>query len=83
MSHRGKGIPFEIKIKIAEIFEKEGFNKDTRLSAEELYDKLSKSANPISRSVTNRPPGSLLERSIIELNRKNSLKHLFEYQKII
>ena len=46
---RGKGIPLEIKIEIAKIFEKDGFNAQTRISAEELYDKLSKSANPIPR----------------------------------
>ena len=45
----GERIPLDIKVKIARHFEANGFNKRTRLSAEEMYYELSKSSRPITR----------------------------------
>ena len=48
MAKRGK-ISFHIKRKIAEHFEKNGFDKQSRKSAIKIYDDLSESENAISR----------------------------------
>ena len=45
----GERIPLDIKVKIAKHFEANGFNKRTRLSAEEMYYELSRSSRPITR----------------------------------
>ena len=45
----GERVPLNIKVKIARHFEANGFNKRTRLSAEEMYYELSKSSRPITR----------------------------------
>ena len=48
---RGNGIPMNIKQRIAQHFKDNGFNKRSRLSAEELYYEISNSEKPISRYV--------------------------------
>ena len=49
MGIRGKGIPIEIRIKIARYFEEHGFDKNSKLAAREMYKELSKSDRFISR----------------------------------
>ena len=49
MGIRGKGIPIEIRIKIARYFEEHGFDKKSRLAAREMYEELSKSDRFIDR----------------------------------
>ena len=49
MGIRGKGIPIEIRIKIARYFEEHGFDKDSKLAARKMYEELSKSDRFISR----------------------------------
>ena len=46
---RGKGIPIEIKKKIAEFFNENGFNKKTRKAAREIYEDSSKSGRYFDR----------------------------------
>jgi len=46
---RGKGIPIEIRRKIAEYFEEHGFNEESKLAAREMYEKLSKSDRFVNR----------------------------------
>ena len=38
MGIRGKGIPIEIRIKIARYFEEHGFDKDSKLAARKMYE---------------------------------------------
>ena len=46
---KGRGIPIEIRIKIARYFEEHGFDKNSKLAAREMYKELSKSDRFISR----------------------------------
>ena len=46
---RGAGIPIEIKKKLAEHFEKNGFTKKSRLEAQTLYESLSNSDRYLHR----------------------------------
>ena len=46
---RGKGIPLEIKRKIAQHFDEHGFNKSARKSAQDMYDKMSETPRLLDR----------------------------------
>ena len=46
---RGTGIPIELKRKLAEHFEKNGFTKKSRMEAQTLYESLSNSDRYLTR----------------------------------
>ena len=46
---RGKGLPFGIKRKIAEHFQENGYSKTTRISAQQLYEDLTKTEKILDR----------------------------------
>ena len=46
---RGKGIPIEIRKQIAQYFEENGWDEESKLGARDLYEKLSKSDRFIDR----------------------------------